>query len=293
MAASRVLLSSGSAAARRTIRQFERAKLLMKIFPVAPARLAAAALPVLLLAGAASARPESTPVSVAAPAATPAPPPMPAPAPAPEPVDEVDAATEAALKELSPSVERTSSPDALRNAFEAYYRYRAENGERVRKPYFWFVDLGLDNRTPRGWVFDMESLRLVEGAFTVAHGRGSSSGRNGVPTKFSNRSGSYMSSLGLYLAQETYTFRSSSYTAMGLRMRGESGEFNSAARARGIVAHGAPYVTRGDAGRSEGCPAMEMERARRLLPMIANGGVVFIYSPRDERWLEQDPWLQD
>jgi hypothetical protein len=36
---------------------------------------------------------------------------------------------------------------------------------------------------------------------------------------------------------------------------------------------------------------MEVDRARRLLPMIANGGVVFIFSPNDERWLREDPWL--
>lgn len=211
----------------------------------------------------------------------------------PEALDNVRAATDAALRALSSYVGRSSSPDALRTAFEAYHRYRSAHEERVRKPYLYFVDLGLDNQTARGWVFDMEELRLVEGPFTVAHGRGSSKGRNGVPKSFSNRPGSYASSLGLYLAEETYTFRSSSYSAMGLRLRGESGEFNGAARARGIVAHGAPYVTRGDAGRSEGCPAMEMERARRLLPMLANGGVVFIYSPHDNRWLEQDRWLQD
>jgi hypothetical protein len=75
-------------------------------------------------------------------------------------------------------------------------------------------------------------------------------------------------------------------------MRGESGEFNGSARARGIVAHGAPYVTSREAGRSEGCPAMEPHRANRLLPMIANGGVVVIYSPRDTNWLQNDPWLQ-
>jgi hypothetical protein len=131
----------------------------------------------------------------------------------------------------------------------------------------------------------------------VAHGRGSSAARNGVPTRFSNRSGSYMSSLGLYLAQETYTFRGKSagrsYSSVGLRMNGESGAFNSAARARGIVAHGAPYVTSRESGRSEGCPAMEPQRANKLLPMLANGGVVFIYSPRDTNWLTNDPWINN
>jgi L,D-transpeptidase catalytic domain len=205
------------------------------------------------------------------------------------------AATELALRALAPHVTRMSHPQALRIAFDAYYSYRSANPEQVRKPYLYYVDLGLDNRTPRGYVFDMESMTLVEGPFPVAHGRGSARGKDGVPTRFSNRAGSYASSLGLYLAQETYTFRGKSgghaYRSVGLRMRGESGEFNSAARPRGIVAHGAPYVTSGRAGRSEGCPAMETRRANRLLPLVADGGVVFIFSPHDPHWLRDDPWI--
>jgi hypothetical protein len=206
---------------------------------------------------------------------------------------DANASADAAVRALSARVTRESDPDALRSAFRAYFRYRAANPDAVRKPYLYYIDLGLDNRTPRGYVFDMDRLTVVEGPFTVAHGRGSLAPRDGVPTRFSNVPGSYMSSLGLYLAEETYTFRGGSYTSIGLRLRGESGEFNSAARRRGIVAHGAPYVTARDAGRSEGCPAMEQERAHRLLPMIANGGVVFIYSPRDTRWLAGDPWLSE
>lgn len=207
----------------------------------------------------------------------------------------VAAATDLAVLALSPEVARLSDSRALRQAFRAYYAYRAANAAEVRKPYLYFVDLGLDNGTARGYVFDMEALRLVEGPFHVAHGRGSLKGRNGVPTSFSNRPGSNASSLGVYLAQETYTFRGklagSTYSSVGLRMRGESGAFNDAARSRGIVAHGAPYVSASDAGRSEGCPAMEMARAERLLPLIANGGVVLIYSPNDRNWLTSDPWL--
>jgi hypothetical protein len=209
--------------------------------------------------------------------------------------DDVAESTDAAVRALGAHVTRASHPDALRTAFRAYFRYRAVRGDEIRKPYFYYVDLGLGNATPRGYVFDMERLALVEGPFTVAHGRGSSKERNGVPSTFSNRPGSNASSLGLYLAQETYNFSGKSagrpYTSVGLRMRGESGEFNGAARARGIVAHGAPYVTAREAGRSEGCPAMEQQRARRLLPMIADGGVVFIYSPNDDRWLRSDPWI--
>lgn len=186
-----------------------------------------------------------------------------------------------------------SHPDALRMAFHAYYRYQAAHPDRVRKPYLYFVDYGLDSRTPRGWVFDMQSLTVVEGPFTVSHGSGSAENR-GIPTRFSNRKGSNATSLGLYLAEETYAFRGRTggrtYSSVGLRLSGVSGRYNNAARTRGIVVHGAPYVTAARAGRSEGCPAMEPRRAERLIPRIANGGMVFHFSPRERAWMTEDPW---
>jgi hypothetical protein len=203
---------------------------------------------------------------------------------------------DAALNTLSGFVVKQSHPEALRVALEAYYNFRSAQPEQVRKPYLYYIDYGLDNRTPRGYVFDMEKLRLIDGPFVVAHGRGSSTAKNGVPSRFSNRPGSATTSLGLYVAQETYAFSGKSggrrYNSIGLRLKGVSGRFNSTARARGIVVHGAPYVTASGSGRSEGCPAMEQARARRLIPMIANGGLVFHFSPRDTEWLNQDPWLQ-
>lgn len=207
------------------------------------------------------------------------------------PGDEADRAVAA----LAGLVEPLSHAEALGVAADAYFAYREAHPDDVRKPFLYFVDLGLDNRTPRGWVFDMDRLTVVEGPFTVAHGRGSATVRDGIPTRFSNVSGSKASSVGLYLAEETYTFRGSaggrSYRSVGLRLRGESGAFNSAAIDRGIVVHGAPYVTPTSAGRSEGCPAMELDRAERLLPTLANGGVVFLYSPLAEDWLSEGPWV--
>lgn len=199
-----------------------------------------------------------------------------------------------ALDALGGKVRRQSDPGALRMAFAAYFNYKTANPRDVRKPYLYYVDYGLDSRTPRGYVFDMASLKVVDGPFMVAHGRGSAPPSSGVPVRFSNRQGSNSTSLGLYLAQETYGFSGKAggrrYTSVGLRMKGLSGRFNSQARARGVVAHGAPYVTSTRAGRSEGCPAMEQGRARELLPRIANGGLVFLFSPLDEGWMEQDPW---
>lgn len=201
---------------------------------------------------------------------------------------------ELALDALSKKVRRQSDPRALQMAFQAYFAYKAEHPEKVRKPYLYFVDYGLGNTTPRGYVFDMEKLTVVDGPFTVAHGRGSASPSENKPTRFSNRQGSNATSLGLYLAQETYGFSGKSggkyYRSVGLRLQGLSGRFNSSARARGVVAHGAPYVTAARAGRSEGCPAVEQGRARTLLPKIANGGLVFLFSPLDRTWMRQDPW---
>jgi hypothetical protein len=199
----------------------------------------------------------------------------------------------AALASLGGSVRALSHPRALEDAFRSYYAYRAAHpGARI-KPYLYFVDYGLPSTARRGYVFDMASLEVVEGPFTVAHGRGSS-GTDGVPRRFSNSFGSATTSLGLYVAQELYAFRGTSsgqaYRSVGLRLMGVSGGYNSNARARGVVAHGAPYVTASRAGRSEGCPALEPARAERILPRLAHGGMVFLFAP-DARWMSGDPWV--
>lgn len=203
------------------------------------------------------------------------------------------ARTREALAAFAPTVRRLSHESALEDAFSSYFAYKAAHPGQVRKPFLYFVDYGLPNTTPRGYVFDMEKLSLVEGPFMVAAGRGSRES-GGVPTRFSNVHGSAATSLGLYLAQETYGFNGTSsgrrYTSIGLRLKGLSRGFNDNARARGVVAHGAPYVTPSRAGRSEGCPAVEQGLARTLLPKLANGGMVFLFAP-DQRWMSSDPWV--
>ncbi len=205
-----------------------------------------------------------------------------------------DELVEAASLALLPLVKKQSDRNAVRLGLHAYYAYQAAHPDESTNPYFYFVDYGLDNRTPRGYVFDMHDLKLVDGPFLVAHGRGSSRTRDGIPTRFSNAAGSAATSLGLYRAKETYAFSGHAsgrlYSSIGLRMDGLSGAFNSSARARGVVIHGAPYFGATGAGRSEGCPSMEQARARRLIPLLANGALVFLYSPRDPRWLREDPW---
>jgi hypothetical protein len=200
----------------------------------------------------------------------------------------------AAVASLSSAVRRLSDPHALEDAFHSYFAFKAAHPDQVKKPYLYFVDYGLPNTQPRGYVFDMSALRIVDCPFTVAHGRGSAPAGTSIPTKFSNAFGSAATSLGLYLTKATYAFTGSSggqpYHSLGLRLDGVSTGFNDKALARGVVAHGAPYVTPGRAGTSKGCPAMEPARAQRLLPKLADGGMVFLFAP-DSKWLSSDPWL--
>ncbi len=215
----------------------------------------------------------------------------------PAPVTSVPAAKShvvVALESFQRTVGQLSSSHALEDAFRSYFAYKTAHPENVKKPLLYFVDYGLPSTTPRGYVFDMNAMRVVDGPFMVAHGRGSSRSRYGVPTRFANSSGSNATSLGLYVAQETYAFRGKTggrvYNSTGLRLQGVSEGYNDNARARGVVAHGAPYVTPTKAGRSEGCPAMEQTRAKKLLPELANGGMVFLFAP-DENWMSRDQWV--
>jgi hypothetical protein len=202
--------------------------------------------------------------------------------------------TKAAIDKFAGAVRPLSRPAALEDAFRSYFAYKTAHPGDVKKPFLYFVDYGLPSTTPRGYVFDMDSLRVVDGPFTVAHGRGSSTSQYGVPTRFSNATGSAATSLGLYLAKSTYDFHGhaggQAYSAVGMRLVGVSDGFNDNAFARRVVAHGAPYVTSTKAGRSEGCPAMEPARAERLLPKLADGGMVFLFAP-DENWMARDPWI--
>lgn len=199
-----------------------------------------------------------------------------------------------ALDALTSSVRPLSHPRALEDAFNSYFAFKAAHPEQVRKPFLYFVDYGLSATTPRGYVFNMETLSIVDGPFMVAAGRGSAPNSEGISTRFSNAFGAATTSLGLYVAQEIYQFTGhtggQAYHSVGLKLAGVSAGFNDNARARGVVAHGAPYVTATRAGRSEGCPALEPARAAELLPRLANGGLVFLFAPNSD-WMTRDPWI--
>src|SRR6202022_1519368 len=110
--------------------------------------------------------------------ATPATPIAPAAA---TPTEGLAAMTKSALEALNGAVRPLSQPQALEKAFRSYFAYKTAHPDDVRKPYLYFVDYGLPSTTPRGYVFDMNLLKIVDGPFTVAHGRGSSASQYGLP----------------------------------------------------------------------------------------------------------------
>ena len=150
------------------------------------------------------------------------------------------------------------------------------------------IDFSRPSTEPRLWVFDLASHALLFEEL-VAHGR--NTGEN-LATRFSNRSGSNMSSLGVFRTAESYV----GANGYSLRLDGLEPGVNDLARDRAIVIHGAPYVgveiarAQGRLGRSLGCPAVRPAIARQLIDRIRGGSVVFAYYP-DSDWLQRSRLL--
>jgi hypothetical protein len=150
------------------------------------------------------------------------------------------------------------------------------------------IDYSLPSVEPRLWVFDVATGQVLFKEL-VAHGR--NTGEN-MAAHFSDAMNSRQSSIGLFVARDTY-IGSNGYS---LRLDGLEPGFNAHARDRAIVMHGAPYVDaslaakQGRIGRSWGCPALREAIARDVIDTVRGGGVIFSYYP-DETWLNSSRFL--
>jgi len=162
------------------------------------------------------------------------------------------------------------------------------SGELATPRTLTLIDYSLPSTQPRLWVFDLRSGRTLFKEL-VAHGR--NSGEN-MATRFSDVMESRESSLGLFRTADAYIGQN----GYSLRLDGLEPGFNSHARERAIVMHGAPYVdpvvakANGRLGRSWGCPALREAVARRVIDTVRDGGVIFSYYP-DPAWLETSKFL--
>jgi hypothetical protein len=190
---------------------------------------------------------------------------------------------------MSTSAAETSgiSPDLLAMALRAVSC--AVRGGDIRTPRtLTVIDYSLPSVDERLWVFEVATGRLLFKEL-VAHGR--NTGEN-MATAFSDRLNSRQSSIGLFVTGDTYV-GSNGYS---LRLDGLEPGFNSHARERAIVMHGAPYVnaalarSQGRIGRSWGCPALREAVARDVIDTIRGGDVVFSYYP-DDQWLKSSRFL--
>ncbi|MEZ4879097.1 MAG: murein L,D-transpeptidase catalytic domain family protein [Chitinophagales bacterium] len=157
------------------------------------------------------------------------------------------------------------------------YAYLCEHHKVNNSQYLTIVDFSKASTEERLFIIDVKKQKLVLKSL-VAHGK--NSGDN-YATKFSNEPSSYQSSLGFYVTAETYN-GSKGYS---LRLDGLEANFNSNARSRGVVVHGANYVSKafaqanGRLGRSQGCPALPIETNQKIINIVKGGSCFFIYHP--------------
>jgi hypothetical protein len=179
------------------------------------------------------------------------------------------------------------SPKVLQLAVSAV-SCAVQSGDIVAPRTLTVIDYSLPSVEPRLWVFDVATGEVLFKEL-VAHGR--NTGDN-MAAHFSDAMNSRQSSIGLFVARDTY-IGSNGYS---LRLDGLEPGFNAHARDRAIVMHGAPYVDaslaakQGRIGRSWGCPALREAIARDVIDTVRGGGVIFSYYP-DDTWLNSSRFL--
>jgi L,D-transpeptidase catalytic domain len=178
-------------------------------------------------------------------------------------------------------------PKVLALALEA--RDCAMSGAAVDRPQrLAVIDYTLPSTDKRLWIFDLRKATLLYEEH-VAHGRGSG---DNMATRFSNIEGSYQSSIGLFVAAETYQGEN----GYSLRLDGLEPGINDNARERLLVMHGADYVDpaqarrQGRLGRSWGCPAVRKSVAQGVIDSLKQGQLVFAYA-EDAAWLNGSRYL--
>jgi hypothetical protein len=174
------------------------------------------------------------------------------------------------------SVERESDidPRALKLALEGYFNLKRQGMIR-REGIVTLIDFDKPSDSERLFVIDVDNARVLFSSL-VAHGKNSG---EIYATRFSNLPGSFKSSLGFYLTENTYIGKN----GYSLVLKGLEAGLNDNAEARSIVIHGADYVSRGyiqrngRLGRSEGCPAVSFENCQEVINLIKDGSCLFIY----------------
>ena len=176
--------------------------------------------------------------------------------------------------------------DVFEKAITGYEKLEANN--KIKKNLLTVVDFGLPSTEKRMWILDMDTQKVLFHTF-VSHGK--NTGGN-MATKFSNTPNSLQSSLGFYVTAETYYGKN----GLSLFIDGMEKDFNSNARERYVVIHGADYANGsaikrlGRLGRSYGCPAVPTALSKDIINTIKGESALFIYHP-NKNYLENSTFL--
>ncbi|CAN5188904.1 murein L,D-transpeptidase catalytic domain family protein [soil metagenome] len=166
------------------------------------------------------------------------------------------------------------SPESFKNGMLGYYKLAGQN--LIGKEILTIIDFSLSSKQKRMWVLDMENHEVLIHS-VVSHGKNTG---DDYATKFSNTLNSLQSSLGFYITGETYM----GGNGYSLFIDGMEEEFNSRARERYVVIHGAAYANPesiknlGRLGRSYGCPAVPTAITKEFIDLIKDRSVVYIHS---------------
>lgn len=152
-----------------------------------------------------------------------------------------------------------------------------EEGKLLNDSIISIIDFSQPSNRKRLFVLDLKNYQVLFNTL-VAHGR--NTGREWA-SYFSNQGSSYMSSPGFYITRETYE----GHNGYSLKLEGLERGINDNAYSRGIVVHGAQYVSQdlanaqGYIGRSQGCPAVPVQASKSIINTIKGGTCLFIYHP--------------
>ncbi len=179
------------------------------------------------------------------------------------------------------------SPESFSNGMKGYYKLLDQG--LVKKEILTIIDFSLSSTQKRMWVLDMKNNEVLIHS-VVSHGKNTG---GEFATKFSNTLNSLQSSLGFYVTGETY-FGGNGYS---LFIDGMEKEFNSRARERFVVIHGAAYANpesisnMGRLGRSYGCPAVPTAITKEFIDTIKDKSVVYIHS-NDKKYAERSEMIR-
>jgi len=186
--------------------------------------------------------------------------------------------SEELYKEMS--LEGIINYKAFEQALEGYKKIESRNDLLT------VIDFSKPSTQERFYVLDIINKKLLFVSH-VSHGR--NSGAN-YATSFSNEEGSYKSSLGFYLTENTYMGKN----GYSLVLDGLEEGINDKAKERAIVIHGAPYSdpkfisSTGRLGRSLGCPALPLSVSKPIINTIKGGSLVYIYAENQNYLVHSD-----